>query len=70
MALEDEIKAAHRQIVEGQQQIVSELKAMNTSLIKLTRTAQLLAEYFASRAAKDRANLEGGGAVDQSPSNA
>lgn len=54
MALEDEIKAAQTQIVDGQQEIVKELRVMNTNLAKLARTAQLLAEHIANQAAKDR----------------
>lgn len=53
MALEDEIKAAQRQIVDGQEEIVKELRAMNTNLAKLTRTAQLLAEHIARQAATE-----------------
>lgn len=54
MALEDEIKAAQKQIVDGQQEIVKELRVMNTNLAKLARTAQLLAEHIANQGANDR----------------
>ena len=53
MALEDEIKVAQNQIVEGQERIVKELMTMNQSLTKLARTAQILAEHIARQAAKE-----------------